>query len=325
VTTPVPAPVSPLVRALDEALGSVAAPAQARAILHGALLRAGLDAPPADPEMLFGFVEHALLGSVEQALGRDAAELVGVQIEQMLRMVAPTVVLRRRPTGTGDDADELSGERIVDAPPHPAHVKSSDVRRPLLPRADVAAALRPPRSEMPTPEEIAPLQAPVLFASRWKANQSGTQRKDPTARSTRLDRDDPSTPRGGVAEVRGPLARSTTMPIEILVVTLDEQLPTDLERAIGTRGRVTAIRSLDVLVRALTVGAPRFVVLIDAALPSIDVPTLARHASALPPSARVLLWGMDERQRARIVLQFPNAASWLSTMELPTAESLLSD
>ena len=56
-----------------------------------------------------------------------------------------------------------------------------------------------------------------------------------------------------------------------------------------------------------------------------DVPTLARHASALPASARIFLFGTDERQRARIVAQFPDAAGWIATTQLPGPDVLLGD
>jgi hypothetical protein len=303
----VPAPVSPLARALDEALGAVAAPAQARVILRSALLRAGIEAPPVEPASLHRFVEDALLGSVEQALGRDAAELVGQQIEQVLRIVAPSIV--RRATGTSNDADEASGERSVEPVPT---AKSSDVRQPIRPRADIAAALRPPpRSEMPTPEDLAPIDAPILFPSRPRHNESGTQRKG--AAVARITGD--PTARRGIVETQGP----RTQPVEVLLVTLDKGLATDLETLVGTRGRVTLMRDVETLTLALKLGT-RCLVLIDATLPSIDVATLARHAMS---DARIVLFGVEERQRARIAAQFPQAAAWIACADLAAMRLML--
>ena len=319
MTTPVPVPVSPLVRALHEALGGVAARPQVHELVRGALVQAGYDAVPEDLERFTHFVAGAVLAGVERTIGVDAAELVGQQLGQMLRMARPVAA---RATGT-DDADELSGERFVETTAL-AGPRSSDVRATPRARPDIAAALRAPARGVPTADDIAPLEAPLVFPPRGRTNESGTQRKG--AAAARAGTSDPSLrmpSRSTLEKVREP--GTNALPAEVLVVTLDPQLVADIEAEARGRTRVVAISSSAELAQALSRGVQQIAVVLDTGIPAIDAPTFARHASALPLGTHVVLWGIGERQKARLVALYPHVAHWVASGESTSAIALLGD
>ena len=298
MTTPVPsAPVGPLSRALFEALESVAARDQVRSLLRGALLSAHLESVPEEIGAFHQFTDGALRESLERVLGASAAEMVVEQLGHVLRMVAPVVA--RRATGTTDDADDLSGERIVDAVP----ARSSNVtRRPEL------AALR----------DTMPLEAPTLFPPRSTAFESGTQRKRPLARVTRESR-------GGLEEVAPSSSGSRALATDVIVVSLDPHVAIDVETRLRGRSRVRGVVTVAELMLAIhEVGSGRLAIVLDTGVPSIDVPTFA--SLGIAPPTQVVLWGTDDRHKARLAQIFPQVTSWVASnaYESP-ADVLLAD
>jgi len=128
-------------RALEEALGAVAAPAVRDAILGSALSRAGLIAPPDDGETLDLFVHGAFRHAIAERLGDDAADEVLAGLWPMLVMIArrpqshsarPVPVTNaprqrataRPPSPLPEDGDDASGVMVVVG--HGKTVRSGD-------------------------------------------------------------------------------------------------------------------------------------------------------------------------------------------------------
>jgi hypothetical protein len=88
--------------------------------------------------------------------------------------------------------------------------------------------------------------------------------------------------------------------------------PRDQEELI-TECPVRSIGEPTELPGAVATAGARIVVIFDAALPSIDVPTLVGLMPILPASTRVVLWGTTTRQRDRLATMFPAAASWTAS------------
>lgn len=309
MTTPVPSvPGNLLHRALVEALESVATREQSDILLRRALLVARLEGVPDEGAAFHQFVQGALQLTLQQALGTSSAELVCEQAWHVVRLVAPS--LRRQATGTGDDADELSGERSVETPSARGSGVGTVRRRPEAASAGRAVSVPPPA--------LPPLEAPILFP-RARSNESGTQRRrdaitpvaPPPAPIARISS---QPPRGGVEEVRGPRSDARAAILEILVVTLDPRLVRDVEGEVAGRCRVTPVLTLADLVTQLgRLSSTRIGVVLDTGVPSVDLPTFASIAGTLPAGAQVVLWGTDERQKLRAVAMFPRAAAWVAS------------
>lgn len=117
---------------------------------------------------------------------------------------------------------------------------------------------------------------------------------------------------------------ATHAPVGV-IVTLDPGLVAEAASALAPlHGRAVHARTLAELVRAISTWhtAPLSIV-IDAALPSVDVPTFAGMTELLPPGARVVLWGLDERQKKRLVALYPEVASWIASGATATLASAL--
>ena len=69
----------------------------------------------------------------------------------------------------------------------------------------------------------------------------------------------------------------------------------------------------------------RIAVVLDTGVPSIDLPTFASVASALPSRTHVVLWGTDERQKRRVVDMFPQARAWVASGSAESPIELLGE
>jgi hypothetical protein len=323
VMTPVPTGrVGPLHRSLLEALESIAARDQVRTLLRGALIQARLETIPEDADGFGRFVGGALTVAIERSFGAGAADTVREQLAHVLALVAPAVA--RKATGTGDDdADDLSGERIVDS--FPVSPRTSDViSRPTKARPDIAAALHaPPSVRMPGPDAM-PLEAPILFPPRATSFESGTQQKRALARVTRDPSESMRASRPGVEEVHGPKSGPRALATDVVVVSLDPRLAAEVEGRLHGRSRVVGVVTVAELMIALA-GAKggRVAVVLDTGVPSIDVPTFVSLEAALPASTHVILWGTDPRHKARLVAMFPQVRAWVASGSAESPVELL--
>ncbi len=121
----------------------------------------------------------------------------------------------------------------------------------------------------------------------------------------------PTQPRATPA--RPPEPTTSSLPDRLLVLTLDGSLVDDMRRRIESYSatsvlQISSLRELQVA--ALLPG--RCAIVLDAALPSIDAPTLASAAGELPATVRVVLWGMTDAQRDRFAAHFVVARSWIA-------------
>jgi len=111
---------------------------------------------------------------------------------------------------------------------------------------------------------------------------------------------------------RGLEAASSPVPAPVvLALTLDPLLVADVQTRFPA-SRVLSISSMHALLAQLSTAHLRLTIVIDTVLPSIDVPTVASLATAIPESALVVLWGMSERQKERLVVLFPIARTWVA-------------
>ncbi len=319
MNTPVPVvPLGPLQRALLEALETVAAREPVRALLRAALDRAGIRAIPEDASAFQSFVAGALTITLAERLGEGAAEMVSEQVLHVVRLVAPA--MRRQATGTEDDVDELSGERSVEAPSAGARASGAG---PARPRPEVHRA---PLPRSPASSQLSPLEAPVLFPPRSPPHESGTKRKAgaPLA-GTRAS--SPTPPAGTIAqEQAGPASGARAVAAEVLVVTLDPRLVREVETRLSGRSRVSAVVTLAELMQHVgRLAGSRIAVVLDTGVPSIDLPTFASVASALPSRTHVVLWGTDERQKRRVVDMFPQARAWVASGSAESPIELLGE
>jgi hypothetical protein len=110
-----------------------------------------------------------------------------------------------------------------------------------------------------------------------------------------------------------PRASALAAPTCVLVLSLDAALVAQTTREIGGRCSVLAVATPADLARASARAGERPVVLVDTTLPSIDPPTFVGLCPILPESTRVVLWGADARQLARLASRFPRAATWIAS------------
>lgn len=231
---------------------------------------------------------------------REALESVASP-EVVKRMIAMALVAARR------------GAIPEDAPPFAAFVDGPlrSVVVQMLGHAEyeavaerLAHVLQMATSQIrQRPETTAPAAPPPYDG--WDED-SRVRISSPSSGSLRLDPDDPSTP---IAPRAKP---SAAAPATVLLLTLDPLLVADTEARLAARSRVLRVHVTSDLLGTLAAGPRPIAVVVDAALPSIDVPTVASLASAFPEGTTVVLWGMSDRQKERLVAMFPIARGWIA-------------
>lgn len=224
-----------------------------------------------------------------------------------------------------DVAEEVIGSALAiagratipeDAPPFAAFyegplraIVSSRLGQGALDIVDerLAHVLRMAQSQVRPCETMAPpqLHAPSL---QDRAPDGALPGEETAPWSTELWEEDSAirvTPRGLEA------ASSAVPAPVVLALTLDPLLVADVQTRFPA-SRVLSISSMHALLAQLSTAHLRLTIVIDTVLPSIDVPTVASLATAIPDSALVVLWGMSERQKERLVALFPVARTWVA-------------
>jgi hypothetical protein len=291
--TPIPAPPPRLfTRALREALDGALSPDRVDDVVSTSLARAGLDAVPEEFGAFQHFVQGPFTATLRTMAGAGASETCIDRLSHVLWMASSS--LRARAPSPAElatafdpreDREEGSGLRAVDVPTQPP---------PSSP------AIRVPSPSSLEPRSSEPRRSPTI------GRISMSQMRAPTVLEVGASR----------SPARGP----------VLVVSLDTSLARELEAELAGQRAVIRIGSSAELVRQMTVlRAQGFSVLIDAALPSVDLSTFAGLSSVLPPSTRVVLWGADERQKKRLVTVFPQASEWLASGSAATPGPLLTE
>lgn len=291
----------PFTRSVREALESVQSPDVATATIEEALEAAGLLAVPEEVESFRRFCERHLSKAVHRKLEQESVEQVFDRIGHVLWMAtsdANAMETARAWGRAGMQWEDDSGVRHVDERARPA------ARAPSAPTFPAQIPVQP-----------APLQTPAAGVS------VGRPQTPSTGVSVGRLRAADSRPRGATQELRaqGRDDRSASTPppegrpaTAVLVITLDVGLVESVRGELGDHCPVRAITVPTEIAGAVLTSGPAPVVLIDTALPSIDLTTFAGIAPVLPPGARVVLWGLSPRQFQALAAKFPVSAGWLA-------------
>ena len=144
-------------RALEEALGAIAAPSVRDAILGSALSRAGLLTVPDDAVLLDAFVRGELAQAIAERLGDDAADGVLTELWPMLATLRAHALRSGTPPGTVSPS----------ASPKATPVRRVDVPRP---REMLAPTTPPPNASDDLGEDLG---SGVMVVSTGKSVRAG--------------------------------------------------------------------------------------------------------------------------------------------------------
>lgn len=283
-------------RALREALDGAMSIERANAVIAKALERASLAAVPEDLVAFQQFVQGPLTVALASLAGPDAMETVVERLSHVLWMASSTVRSfvpspRKLATTFETEADESSGLRAVDG--------ASDL-------GAMNRAKERPTDPAPAPER--PARRPM---------SSGAQSIG------RMVAPRPSVTMGAVLETR---VERTPARGPVLVTSLDAALLAEVEGVLGERRPAAHVRSQADLVRAIgSLRTTGFSVIVDTALPSVELPTFVGLSSLLPPGTRVVLWGLDPRQKKRMAMLYPIANDWIACDDNGSLRELLID
>ncbi len=277
-------------RTTVEALESVSSPSVAHAIVSAALAAAGLTDVPDEIAPFRAFVEGPLQSQVERQLGAASVSHLLERLGHVLWMATSDVHaldiarnwvgLNKPPATSAHDVGEESGEFPAPSA-RPAAIGTTH-KRPTVPAPELASSSSvPPRQ--PSPLLVPRPPAPAVI--------------------------------GRVTVPKLVRADARPLPTCVLMVTLDPTLTTQATDEIAGRCKVVRIATPAELARVASSSGDRLVVLVDTALPSIDLRTFVGLAPILPAGSRVVLWGADERQRARLASMFPIAADWIASAD----------
>ncbi len=243
-------------------------------MLVSALSSAGVTAVPEDLDAFRRFTEGPLRAAAERQLHVSEVEQIFGLIGHVLWMATSDVQSRREL----DDADDASGMRAVEPVP---------VRVPAPDASSISGAI--------------PKSRPSVTLGRV------TRAVEPPRGIVEIGPDD---------DAHDSSSRRRRLRVDILVLSLDPLLVTETSEGLAGRGRAIAIGSAADLARHVTAAAEtaaQLVIVIDSALPSIDVRTFAGLSAILPPGTRVVLWGVDDRQKQRLSVMFPVANGWIAS------------
>ena len=307
-------PAGPFGRCIREALESAVSPVAATNILAEALKRASLRSVPEDSVAFRDFCEGPFRSVTWSAMGEHAPQ-VFERLGHILRMVT-------------SDAHASPSERKSGTHPSPA----ADAT-PANEARESGPILR--RPELRSPSPLPPAPTPRMTRVRSVSPTATTLGAMPAVRSSPTDRRVPITidPPGAspttsrfaplpplptpVRARSSPPTGSARTPSAVLLVTRDPQLIATVARDLAAYCPVFPITTDGGLAEAARALGERFVVVIDTALPSIDVPTFAGLSPLLPHGAHVVLWGIAPRELQRLVTLFPAAAGWIASGAAP--------
>jgi hypothetical protein len=307
-------------RTTIESLESVSSPSVAQSIVWAALTAARRTEVPEDIGPFREFVEGPLRQEVHRQLGAEALSHVLERLGHVLWMAssdvqarsvargwlkldpapalaapAPSAAAAPTPvapspaaadTTEGETPEGESGEFPIS---HVPFVASEPRKRPTDARLEAGSAPSRPEVPIPPPRSSHPLAAP----------------RPPRSGAVTL----------GKLSVSLARVAARPLPSAVLVLSLDAKLASQTTAEIAGRCSVVRIATPADLARAASTAGERVVVLVDTALPSIDLKTFVGLCPILPASTRVILWGADERQRTRLVATFPIAAGWIASGE----------
>jgi hypothetical protein len=291
----------PFARSVREALESVASPELVERVVAMSLSAARRTAIPEDIPPFTAFVEGPLRNVVVQQLGHAEYEVVSERIAHVLHM-ATSQIGGRNPTSPSATHAVVSADVEGEYWEEDSQVRLSSGASSE--RAELELELDEPAFRMPAPDPREPERVTIPErTSSPAASPSGgraigrilTPGPRPAARAKTPD------------TLRPPAAA----PACVIVLSLDPMLVIETESRMR-ESRVLCIDSTEALLAATSRARGRVAIVLDTALPSIDVPTVAALAGAFPATTTVVLWGMSERQKDRLVSMFPIASAWIA-------------
>lgn len=289
----------PFARSVREALESVASPELVERVIAMSLVAARRATIPEDAAPFSAYVEGPLRGIVMQLLGYAEYEVVAERLAHVLQMATSQISSRRTTSRTPEKGpddeywEEDSQVRLTGAP--------GSLERPAL-----ELDLDDPAFHLPAPTAHDRLPVPTRTSSAPRVTAAGRA----IARITT-----PPRPMPAAAASKRPtpvtLRPPSAAPEHVIVLTLDPLLVAETESRL--RGsRILCVDTTGALLTTLASARGRVAIVVDSALPSIDVPTVAALADAFPAGTVVVLWGMSERQKDRLAAMFPVARGWIA-------------
>ncbi len=319
-----PAADGPLAHAIREALESALSPAAAQHLLDVALHSGALERIPRELGAFVAFCQGPFRRTVQTTVALSEAEAIFDRVGYVLWMATgdPGMVEVARSWSDPSEADgEDSGVHSVDGPPiRPASLPpaTSQVRGAARPRPPETEPADARSVDARTPAEPAPKQSGTHDRRRRTTPSSSFGTAATLGRMPAVSKPMPVV-RGSVEiPAQGPDARSephtlpARAPSAVILVSLDPSLVNQVREGMSPIP-VRAVNAASELVPSLLAVGDRLVVLIDAALPSIAIPTFAGLIPVLPEGTRVVLWGGSERHLARLGTLFPDTAGWIAT------------
>ncbi len=275
-------------KALRETLDSVMSPEVRERILRAALDADRLPALPTSPWRFRQFVEGALAEAVHAACGSELAETILLELSGIVAVAERDHVAR---TGSFPPDFDFGANRPL---------SSINLRY----QEDLDDGKTDPYMDGQLELLLDELRYPDL------------DDEPPSSRDYPL----------GTANALGVIGtaaveRGARLPL-VLVATADIDLLRSFSAWLDPRASVQRVPNLMSMIGALReAGGRRVVLVIDARSPSVKPLAMAALADDLPPTARVVLWGMSGENYAKMMRLSPAVSHWLLCgVDCPTSE-----
>jgi hypothetical protein len=331
-----------IARALRETLDSIVSPEVRERIVVTALQSAAMIQPPNHPALFRQFLEGPLRESLLRTLGFELGASV---VTEMLSVVAAA---ERDWVARSSLRPQIPGSPRASAPVTPnrgmpaAHLRTptsmwqpdTEPRpSPTMPSRGNSSRPPPPSPrtyELDPPDASAREQQELRRTDSYEDSDHRRAPTEPAPLSSPGEINPPSSknyPLGtahalgviGTASVEPGNARRTPL---VLVASTNPDLVRNFGAWLDPRATVQRVPGVIGLLQELAGCAERkAVIVLDARSPSLRPLSLAAIAEELPPSVRVVLWGVGSDVYAKMLAVSGTVAKWLVCgTESPTAE-----
>jgi hypothetical protein len=287
---------------MRETLDAVVTPVVREALIHDALILAGLGELPQLGDAMRAFTGQHLHAVVARALGDEMAASI---TEEILLTIGPASL---PPSGRG------TPQRPSRGPSHRStHTPFPQSRRtPVVSGVDSKRLGLPPLPRIPTPTVSSGRRRAAPEATWPTASAHGSRPPPPEHGLPRALRD--TDPAGELHGRPSQPPLSYSMPF-VLVATHDASLLGTLATACGARARVCSVRTPAELVKRLdTLGGARCIVLLDGRSPSLRPAALAVLLEDAP-SVDVVFANAEPTAEAFALSVSPSVRRWAVYLE----------